>query len=314
MKSSIAVSIAVVALLLAGIAFTMAAMRDPGPSAGSAEDRVGAMARRLDSLEIRLEALETIGDQIGDRVDELAGRIAGAEKKLEEAGSSLALGGNRGAAPDAGPESSGEPGREDSAADAELERERMLDEALSTLTDPTSDRDAHEKTWEALRIAGLVDDAISFFEERARANPQDADAQSQLGTAYLQKLVTAKQAEMAGWAMKADEQFDKALAVNPQHWDARFQKAMSYSFWPPIFGYQDKAIAEFETLIAQQEEAAISPEHFASSYLLLGNLHSTRGEAAKAQDVWSRGAERFPQSEELTAKVASGTKGGASGR
>jgi cytochrome c-type biogenesis protein CcmH/NrfG len=105
------------------------------------------------------------------------------------------------------------------------------------------------------------------------------------------------------YATKADQAFDAALASDPQHWTARFSKAMSLSFWPPIFGKQGEAITQFETIVAQQESSGQAKPEFAQSYLFLGNLYAQGGKADKAAEVWKKGLSLFPENESLKAKA-----------
>jgi tetratricopeptide (TPR) repeat protein len=109
--------------------------------------------------------------------------------------------------------------------------------------------------------------------------------------------------EKGTWAVKADKAFDAALALDDHHWSARFSKAASLAFWPAILGKQPEAVKQFEILREQQESQA-PREEFAQTYLFLGNLYASQGNAAKAQEVWRKGAEFFPRSSELTAKAA----------
>jgi tetratricopeptide (TPR) repeat protein len=181
--------------------------------------------------------------------------------------------------------------------------EEKLDRALEVLLDPGKSWAEKHRTWKDLADAGLLDRAIETFERRAKENPGNADAQAQAGVAYLQKLNTVmSEVEKGTWATKADGAFDAALAVDDHHWEARFTKAMSLSFWPPVFGKQGEAIRQFETLRAQQEELPAEAK-FAETYLLLGNMYQNRGETAKAAGIWKDGAQRFPGNKELTSRA-----------
>ncbi len=103
--------------------------------------------------------------------------------------------------------------------------------------------------------------------------------------------------------MKADEAFDAALARDDHHWDARFSKAVSPSFWPPLFGKQAEAIEHFETLMGQQEALPQQGPKHAQTYLLLGNLYQQQGNNDKALATWNDGTQLFPDNHELAARV-----------
>ena len=83
---------------------------------------------------------------------------------------------------------------------------------------------------------------------------------------------------------------------------ARFTKAMSLSFWPPVFGKQGEAIQHFEILANQQEEGPPSG-HFAQTYLLLGNMYAEQGKSEKALEAWERGLGYFPSNESLNKQL-----------
>lgn len=154
--------------------------------------------------------------------------------------------------------------------------------------------------WKRLMASGKIDEAIKKFEELAAANPKDPKAQMELANAYLSQL----QLEPAKYdlATKADKSFDAVLAIDDKHWEARFSKAMSYTFWPEFTGKPKEAIAHFEKLVTQQETMPVE-ESQAQTYLFLGNLLERR-DPAKAKEVWQKGLRRHPQNAELTKKLA----------
>ena len=173
------------------------------------------------------------------------------------------------------------------------------DSAFEKLLDPELKGDAREALWKQIRDAGLLDEVIARMEAFAKARPNDAGAQVALGVAYLQKIFEVGNGPEAGvWATKADQSFDAALVINPQQWDARFAKAISLSFWPPMFGKQAEAIQNFETLITQQEGKPSKPE-YAQTYLWLGNLYLQQGKSDQARETYNKGLSQFPGNEEL---------------
>lgn len=159
----------------------------------------------------------------------------------------------------------------------------------------------HADIYKRLFAAGKMDELIAQFEQFATANPKDPQAQMDLGNAYLAYL----QLDNSKWplSMKADEAFDRVLAIDENHWGARFTKAMSYTFWPDFLGKKKEAIAHFERLVTQQSQMPARPE-FAQTYLYLGNLQEQRGEAEKARQTWQRGLQLHPDNAELKKKLA----------
>jgi len=173
-----------------------------------------------------------------------------------------------------------------------------LEEALGVLTRSGEGWDEKQEVWNRLAKDGRLDEAVAFFETRANENPGNPDYQAELGHAYLQKIFTAKEIEQGLWAKKADKAYDRALSLDDHHWEARFSKAISYSFWPPVFGMQAKAIEHFEVLRAQQEAQA--PEKkFAETYVYLGNLYENQGKSDKAMEIRRKGLELFPDETDL---------------
>jgi len=145
---------------------------------------------------------------------------------------------------------------------------------------------------------------VARFEEIAKANPFNADTQVELANAYLNmSQVATDAAEKGELATKADKVFDKALEIDDHHWQARFTKAVSLTFWPDFLGRKPEAIKNFEILMQQQESAPARDEH-AQTYLYLGNLYAQQGKDADAKKVWARGLKRFPTNKLLQDKLA----------
>lgn len=158
--------------------------------------------------------------------------------------------------------------------------------------------------WNKAKEAGLTDELIALFEQRAEENPNDADAQAELGFAYIAKIQQVTDGPMKGQlGVQADQAFDRALEVDPNHWDARFTKAISYSFWPAFTGKPAQAVTQLEILVERQANLPRDPKH-AQTYLMLGNLYQQQGRLEEAQQAWANGAALFPTNQELAAQVA----------
>ena len=163
--------------------------------------------------------------------------------------------------------------------------------------------DEKEELWKQLREAGLIDDMVAAFKARADQYPDVADAQAQLGDAYLQKLFGVPDNEKGKWSMLADRSYDEALDIDPKHWDARFAKAISLSHWPSFMGRGPEAMKHFETLIEQQESSGGGHAGYANSYLFLGNMYHQAGKREEAKEVWQRGYNLHPGSAALAARL-----------
>jgi len=164
--------------------------------------------------------------------------------------------------------------------------------------------DEWNSIWNKARAAGLSKELIAAFEERAEQSPNDAEAQAQVGFAYLSTIAEIPDGpEKGAWGMKADAAFDRALEIDPNHWEARYTKAFSLSFWPPIFGKQAEAISNFEILVEKQGNLTRSSRH-ADTFLHLGNLYQQTGQHEKAAAIWAQGAAQFPDNAELLGRVS----------
>lgn len=186
----------------------------------------------------------------------------------------------------------GRTGGEASAA-TEVDAKTAFDElATASTANFWENTDLYKKLFEA----GKLEEVLAMFEARAKANPNDPDAQMDAGNAYLAAL----QLEPAKWqlSMQADAAFDRVLAIDDTHWEARFTKAMSYTFWPDFLGKKKEAISHFEKLVAQQDTMPPQPHH-AQTYLYLGNILEQRGQTERAQEIWRRGLRLHPNSKEL---------------
>ncbi len=193
-------------------------------------------------------------------------------------------------------------GQEEAPPSAD-EKAAQLADALAKLNDPALSFDERTKLWGEYAKLGLMDDLVNYYEQLAANNPSNPDLQVAAGAAYLQKLFTVGSGPAAGeWAMKADGAFDKALALDEQHWDARFAKASSLAFWPPIFGKQPEAIAHFEILLKQQSGGPQKPDQV-QTYLMLGNLYQQNGQLEKALSTWNQGLAAFPGNAELAKQI-----------
>lgn len=174
---------------------------------------------------------------------------------------------------------------------------------ILALKEAKADRTKWDALWNEIRNAKQLDEVIALLEESVKADPQNTDAKVDLGNGYLQKTFAAGGGPEAGkWAMKADKSFDDALAIDPNHWEARFTKAVSLSFWPAALGKQGEAIKHFEALMGQQEREAPQAHH-AQTYMFLGNLYNQTGKGDRAVETWKKGLAAFPDNAELKKQI-----------
>jgi len=284
------------ALLLCGAALFMTTQRNEADS-DSADlqilPQIGLIAERLENMDDRMVAME-------QQVDAMESRPAGSNmdrsldaetinrmiaQALEEQGSTSVEG------------AKGAGVSEEASAVA---NERLLNDSIAKLLDPNFQGDDREKLWDQLKEQGLIEEAIAQLEQEVKGDPENLTLMNQLAYAYLQPIMRGGVAGMdAGkWSMKADGMYDQILTADSENWEARFSKAISYSFWPPMFGKQPEAIRHFEILVEQQANQQSTPQ-FAQTHLLLGNLYEQQGKHEEAMAAWQVGADRFPDDADL---------------
>jgi len=154
-----------------------------------------------------------------------------------------------------------------------------------------------------------VPEVVAALEKEIELDPRNADLRVALATVYVADLTNNK---MPGpqqgivWA-KAVTAYDAALAIEPEHWQARFGKAFGTSMVPEFLGQRPEAIRQFEELIEIQKRRAPEPE-YAGTYFRLGTLYKDAGNAEKAREVWNAGLALFPENEELKGALDTSTK------
>jgi tetratricopeptide (TPR) repeat protein len=253
----------------------------------------------ISQLESSLQEIRQANDTLSARLDELAQRPknAVAPVSIDRREASIVSAEQVAAAVDAYLSNRGGKPLDAAAGGAAAAMAFDLDEDLNALLGASffEDPDAWKRAFEA----GKMDEVIAEIEALAKANPNDPESQMNLANAYMAYL----QMDNTKWdmSMKADGQFDKVLALDENHWEARFTKAVSYTFWPPFLGKGKDAISQFERLIKQQENTP-AQDHEAQTYLYLGNMLADK-DPARARTYWQQGLTRHPNSAELRAKL-----------
>ena len=178
-----------------------------------------------------------------------------------------------------------------------------LADIMEMLTDDDVDGWAQDELWEEIRRAGRIDEVLEEYERLAEMHPNNPDVQTDLGSAYIQKIFDVGAGPLAGkYGTLADEAYDRALEADPEHWSARFSKALSLSNWPEFMGKTGEAINQFEILVSQQEQQPAQSK-FAQTYFILGNMHQRKGDTEAAMEVWRRGLAQFPDNEMLREQI-----------
>jgi tetratricopeptide (TPR) repeat protein len=165
---------------------------------------------------------------------------------------------------------------------------------------------------EQLQKAGQLDAVIAELQQRMAADPNNPEIATTLGEALLNKLKALKDAggdynAVGILAMQADQDFNAALKIDPQNWEAQFVKYSSMTYWPPNPEIDNQVVQNLSSLIDQQEKMPSQPD-FAQTYLLLGNEYQKLGQPQQAIATWQLGAQKFPNDPALRNKIAAGSQ------
>ena len=182
-----------------------------------------------------------------------------------------------------------------------------LADVIARLVSPTTTYGEKQALLNKLREAGKLDEAIEALQKGAAANPGVAQYPTTIGEAILQKLaVLSRQGapvnQMGMLGMQADMNFDSALKLEPENWEAQFYKAVAMAHWPLELNKSDEVVSRFSTLIDQQERSVTRPE-YANTYVLLGDYFQKLGQADRAAGTWQLGIEKFPTDPTLRRKL-----------
>ena len=140
---------------------------------------------------------------------------------------------------------------------------------------------------------------VAEFERRAQATPFDSVAHTELGTAYLNKMLTTNGGPEAGkWGAKGGQAYLHALDLDETNWDARFALAQHDT----NADMRGDALHNLEALVVQQAERTPVAKH-AQSFLWLGNVLMDRGDPQAAMRAWRSGLALFPADESLQERL-----------
>jgi tetratricopeptide (TPR) repeat protein len=177
-----------------------------------------------------------------------------------------------------------------------------------------SAKSAQEKQalFDELLKNGQLDDVIADLKQEAKDNPNNAEIPTTLGEAELNAIrslmdnggLAANHDQIGILAMEADQEFDAALQIDPNNWEAEFVKASSMTYWPSNPQTDSEVVQRLTSLIDQQETMSANPA-FAQTYLTLGNEYQKLGQTDKAQATWALGAQEYPNNSDLQKKLAS---------
>ena len=147
---------------------------------------------------------------------------------------------------------------------------------------------------------GAIDATVAKIEAAIKQDPNNADLHCALATALSAKTAyaTPPGPEQGLVWQKTIAAYDKAIELDPDHWNARYGKAFGASMAPEFVGMRPAAIRGFEKLVEIQERQAQRPEHVLV-FVRLGALYKSAGNTRRAREVWEQGRLRFPDEKQL---------------
>lgn len=180
-------------------------------------------------------------------------------------------------------------------------------QALDILVSPEAGFQEKQSAWRKLREAGQLDEAVEALKQGAAENPTSAAYRAALGQAQLQKAGEVSReggaiSEMGILGMEADQNFDAALRLDPDNWEAQFFKATAMSYWPLELNKGEEVIQRLSRLVDQQDTLLAQPE-FAQTYVVLGDQYQKMGRPDYAVATWQIGAQRFPGNPALQQRI-----------
>ncbi|HSJ24906.1 MAG TPA: TonB-dependent receptor [Longimicrobiales bacterium] len=149
----------------------------------------------------------------------------------------------------------------------------------------------------------VADEAEASFRSLVRDDDRNVAARVGLAQVLVRcQLHHAGVPTVMALIADAEAQLQAALAVEPEHWNARFTLAMLLKNMPAMLGRGPDATREFERLIAHQPRDDVAPQH-ALPFVHLGDLHTASGRSAAAVQTWRRGLALLPTHPELRARL-----------
>jgi tetratricopeptide (TPR) repeat protein/mono/diheme cytochrome c family protein len=132
--------------------------------------------------------------------------------------------------------------------------------------------------------------AIPYFERAVRANPVSPVAQTELGVALF----------AGGKLAEAEDQFKRALRMEPGYTDARYDLASVQAArqeW-------DDAVASFKAVLAERPDDAKTREHLGAAFYLWGDALASVSDSQGALAKYRAAVELVQPSAELHTKIA----------
>lgn len=156
--------------------------------------------------------------------------------------------------------------------------------------------------WAQAEKADRLHEILAAWQARADSAPGTPEMQLELAQAYYE-AAHKRPSHDGNWWRASDDAYSDVLKLDPNHWEARYQKAVHLAFWPPAYGGQARAVRHLTTLVEQQESSGVVEPKQAKVYRWLGNLLDQQGRSDEARAIWQQGALRHPDDRSLQEKL-----------
>lgn len=161
---------------------------------------------------------------------------------------------------------------------------------LQTLLKTSSDKgEIHFFLGRLAAWDGRTDDAFDHFEKATKSDSQNADYYWWLAQIYGQKAMKASIFRKPGHARNTKKSLEKAIALDPDHIEARFRLMGYHLYAPGIFGGKKKE--------AQNQADQIKMRDPIRGHLAQATIYRRKDELDKAERELRAALEKDPSSE-----------------
>ncbi len=151
----------------------------------------------------------------------------------------------------------------------------------------------------SLRESGGQDEVVAALEDRVADDPNDAWKHYLLAKAcYARLLLESTPAGYERWGERTVSAWDRAIALDPNYWEPRYERAEYFTYFPESEGKTPGLIVELEALIDLQAGSTANPT-FANTYAHLARMYLRLGKTDEALQVLTSGAALFPEDVQL---------------
>ncbi len=182
-----------------------------------------------------------------------------------------------------------------------------IHKAVDALLSAKSAGEKHELFQQLLK-SGQMDQALAELKKRAADDPNNPQIPTTIGEALINQVGAIHAAggdinEQGILAMQADQNFNAALKIDPNNYEAQLVKSISMTYWPAEPARDAQVVQTLSDLIDRQETMPSQPG-FAQTYIYLGNEYQKIGQPDKALATWQLGAQKFPNDPTLQKKIS----------